>query len=134
MSSSPYWILQYGENNWELTELQIFPAPEKTVPEDCISENEKATAAWTFRNNKRSGATTNTLSASKCLYLAVRVNDSVYGVFGIVIDKVPLDSFENSVVLSIIGELAWRTCATSRKRRMRRCLRKTSNYGQTCCA
>ena len=99
-------VIFYGENNGELTQPQIFPAPEKTVPEDCVSANEKATAAWTFRNNKRSGATTNTLSASKCLYLAVRVNDSVYGVFGIVIDKTPLDSFENSVVLSIIGELA----------------------------
>ncbi|MCI5668748.1 MAG: sensor histidine kinase KdpD [Oscillospiraceae bacterium] len=99
-------VIFYGENNGELAKPQIFPAPEKTVPEDCVSANEKATAAWTFRNNKRSGATTNTLSASKCLYLAVRVNDSVYGVFGIVIDKTPLDSFENSVVLSIIGELA----------------------------
>lgn len=99
-------VIFYGENNGELAEPQIFPAPEKTVPEDCVSANEKATAAWTFRNNKRSGATTNTLSASNCLYLAVRVNDSVYGVFGIVIDKTPLDSFENSVVLSIIGELA----------------------------
>lgn len=99
-------VIFYSENNGELAEPQIFPAPGKTAPEDCVSANEKATVAWTFRNNKRSGATTNTLSASNCLYLAVRVNDSVYGVFGIVIDKTPLDSFENSVVLSIIGELA----------------------------
>ena len=99
-------VIFYGENNGELAEPQIFPAAEKTVPEECVSANEKATAAWTFRNNKRSGATTDTLSASTCLYLAVRVNDSVYGVFGIVIEKTPLDSFENSVVLSIIGELA----------------------------
>ncbi|MGN0651172.1 MAG: DUF4118 domain-containing protein [Oscillospiraceae bacterium] len=99
-------VIFYGESNGELDRPQIFPAADKTVSEDCVSANEKASAAWTFRNNKRSGATTNTLSDSKCLYLAVRVNDSVYGVFGIVIEKTPLDSFENSVVLSIIGELA----------------------------
>lgn len=98
-------VIFYGENNGELSEPQIFPI-DNNVPDECVSANEKATAAWTFRNNKRSGATTDTLSASKCLYLAVRVNDSVYGVFGIVIEKTPLDSFENSIVLSIIGELA----------------------------
>lgn len=99
-------VVFYSESSGKLAEPQIFPAANKTVPAECISSEEKAAAAWTFRNNKRSGATTNTLSESKCLYLAVRVNDSVYGVFGIVIEKTPLDSFENSVVLSIIGELA----------------------------
>lgn len=99
-------IVFYGEENGELGEPQTFSVSGEGISEEYISPNEKATAVWTFRNNKRSGATTNTLSASKCLYLAVRINSSVYGVFGIVISGEPLDSFENSVVLSIIGELA----------------------------
>ena len=99
-------IVFYGEENGELGEPQTFSVSAEEISEEYISPNEKATAVWTFRNNKRSGATTNTLSASKCLYLAVRVNNSVYGVFGIVISGEPLDSFENSVVLSVIGELA----------------------------
>lgn len=99
-------VIFYGENAGELSEPQIFAASGKQVTEDFVSAEEKAAAEWTFRNNKHSGATTNTLPDSKCLYLAVRVNDSVYGVFGIVIEKIPLDSFENSFVLSIIGELA----------------------------
>lgn len=99
-------IVFYGEENGELGEPQTFSVSGEKISEEYISPNEKATAVWTFRNNKRSGATTNTLSASKCLYLAVRINSSVYGVFGIVISGEPLDSFENSVVLSIIGELA----------------------------
>ncbi|MEG1782501.1 MAG: ATP-binding protein, partial [Oscillospiraceae bacterium] len=40
------------------------------------------------------------------LYLAVRVNEVVYGVVGIVINGEPLRSFENSIVLSILGECA----------------------------
>lgn len=71
-----------------------------------ITENEKATAQWVFRNNKHAGATTDTLANAKCLYLAVRSGSSVYGVVGISMDKIPLDSFENSVTLSIMGECA----------------------------
>lgn len=71
-----------------------------------ITENEKATAQWVFRNNKHAGATTDTLANAKCLYLAVRSGNRVYGVVGISMDKIPLDSFENSVTLSILGECA----------------------------
>ena len=72
----------------------------------CISDNERAVATWVWKNNKRAGATTNTLSNAKCLYHAVRVNDVVYGVVGIVMQESDLDSFENSIVLSILGECA----------------------------
>lgn len=82
------------------------PETEKFKIQDYISENEKAVAAWVLKNNKHAGATTGTLSNAKCLYLAVRVNDRVYGVVGIVIDEQPLDAFENSILLSIIGECA----------------------------
>ena len=71
-----------------------------------VSGNERAVANWAFKNNKHAGATTSTLPNSRCLYLAVRVNEDVYGVVGIPIDHKPLDAFENSIVLSIIGECA----------------------------
>ena len=74
--------------------------------DDIISENEKAVAAWVYKNNKHAGATTDTLSNAKCLYLSIRVNHNVYGVVGIVIDSSPLETFENSIVLSILGECA----------------------------
>ena len=73
---------------------------------DLISENEKAVAMWAYQNNKHAGATTGTLANAKCLYLAIRVNHQVYGVVGIAMDEIPLDSFENSVLLSILGECA----------------------------
>ena len=83
----------------------IFSVTEENL-ESCISENEKAIAGWVLKNNKRAGATTGTLSNAKCLYLAVRSNSMVYGVVGIVMGEIPLDPFENSILLSILGECA----------------------------
>lgn len=99
-------IVFYAAENERLAEPIIFPAAYHNQDEDYITENEKAVAAWVYKNNKHAGATTNTLSNAKCLYLAIRVNSSVYGVVGIVAGGAPLDSFENSIVLSILGECA----------------------------
>lgn len=52
------------------------------------------------------GADTDTLSDAKCLYLSIRTSSEVYGVIGIVIHEKELDSFENSILLSILGECA----------------------------
>lgn len=88
----------------ELGEARIFRATEEG--EGFLSENEKAVAAWVLKNNKRAGATTETLGSAECLYLSIRINEEVYGVVGIRIGEIPLDSFENSVLLSILGECA----------------------------
>ncbi|WP_138295760.1 MULTISPECIES: sensor histidine kinase KdpD [unclassified Clostridium] len=69
-------------------------------------DNERAVANWVFKNNKHAGATTNTLGGAQCLYLAVRVNDKVYAVVGIAVGAEALDAFENSIMLSILGECA----------------------------
>lgn len=74
--------------------------------EAYISESEKAVAAWVLKNNKHAGATTDTLSSAKCLYLSIRVKDHVYGVVGIVVGEKGLDAFEKSILLSILGECA----------------------------
>ena len=72
--------------------------------ENYTSDSERAVAAWVLKNNKHAGATTDTLCSAKCLYLAVRVNDYVYGVAGIAAQESPLDAFEKSIVLSVLGE------------------------------
>lgn len=79
---------------------------DEKIDEIALSDHEKAVATWVYQNNKHAGATTDTLSNSKCLYLAIRVNDHVYGVIGIVINERLIDSFENSILLSILGECA----------------------------
>lgn len=99
-------IVFYTEENGTLATPKCYCAPEQTVHSDCITEHETAVAAWTFKNNKQAGATTDTLSSSQCLYLPVRIGSQVYGVAGIVIDRHPLELDENSIVLSILGECA----------------------------
>lgn len=72
-----------------------------------ITENEYAVATWVFNNSKHAGASTNTLSNAKCLYLALRTNLNVYGVMGIALEQnETLDTFEKSLVLSTLGECA----------------------------
>ena len=86
-------------------EPNVFRTPDSDHSE-LTDDREQAVAQWVLRNNKHAGATTDTFSHAKCLYLAIRVNQQVYGVVGISMKDVPLDSFENSVLLSILGECA----------------------------
>ncbi len=99
-------IVVYMEEKGALGEPKLFPAPGSGPDESCISEKEREVAHWTFQNNKHAGATTGTFSDAKCLYLAIRVQDNVYGVVGIAMDKTAPEAFENSILLSILGECA----------------------------
>ncbi len=130
-------IVFYPEKRGRLTEPHLFPAAEgEHSGGELLSENEQAVAAWTFQNNKHAGATTNTLSNAKCLYLAVRTSGAVYGVVGIVMDGEPLDSFENSIVLSILGEcaLALEKKKPPGKSRRQPCWPKMNSCGPICSA
>lgn len=89
-----------------LSEPKFFATDEGDVREEYLTEKEKAVAYWVLKNNKHAGATTDTLSDAKCLYLSIRTSNAVYGVIGIVINDKPLDSFENNILLSILGECA----------------------------
>ncbi len=97
-------IVVYFAEEDSLKSALVFPAQEDTCTKEYLTEEEKRVAQWALRNNEHAGATTNTLSNAKCLYLAIRVNDAVYGVVGIAIGEDSLDTFENSILLSILGE------------------------------
>lgn len=99
-------IVFYPVENNLLQEARVFSPNGHVLDESCLSASEKGVAQWVLKNNKHAGATTNTLSNAKCLYLAVRIGDRVYGVVGIVIGEQPLDAFDNSILLSILGECA----------------------------
>ena len=98
-------LVIYPLEGSSLAEPRVYRVPDSDLY-DLVSENEKAVASWVLKNNKHAGATTDTLSSAKCLYLSIRVNHQVYGVVGIAMNEIPLDSFENSVLLSILGECA----------------------------
>lgn len=99
-------IIIYPVQGDELETPRIFSVSDEPISEELTSDNERAVASWVLKNNKHAGATTDTLASAKCLYLSIRVNDHVYGVVGIVIADDPLDAFENSIMLSILGESA----------------------------
>ena len=84
----------------------LVTAGDETTDPEALSQSEAAVAAWAFKNNKHAGATTTTLPDAHCLYLAVRAKEHVFGVVGVVMGQTPLDAFENSTVLSILGESA----------------------------
>ncbi len=75
-------------------------------PPGAAFPGESAVAHWVFDHKKRAGATTDQYPRALGLYLAVRSGGAVYGVVGIHIGTRPLEPFENSVMLSILGESA----------------------------
>ena len=98
-------IVIYPSDGKELENPSVYQVADSEKSE-LVTKNEKAVAQWVFRYNKHAGATTDTLANARCRYLAIRSGSRVYGVVGIRMDEIPLDSFENSVVLSILGECA----------------------------
>ncbi len=99
-------IVFYPIKNDVLDEPLLFLISKDCEREYYLSEKEREVAQWVLQNNKHAGASTQTLSDARCLYLAVRINEVVYGVIGIAIEKEPLDAFDNSILLSILGECA----------------------------
>lgn len=88
----------------ETAELFLSDGNEGEIRE--ISETEKNVADWVLENNHQAGATTDTFPQAKFLYYAIRINDNIYGIIGIHINDNVLDSFESSILLSILGECA----------------------------
>ena len=97
-------LIVYPEQNGDLGSEQVFEI-DGEVPCNIFSAPEERDAAnWTFANKKRSGAGTDSYPDAKGLYLALRTGGGVFGVIGIDLSEKPLDAFENSVLLSILGE------------------------------
>lgn len=99
-------LIVYLSEQGELRSPKCFSCNGGEVRADYYSEQEKSVAAWVLKNNKHAGATTDTLSDSNCYYLSIRMNEQVYGVVGIPMGDRPIDTFENSLLLSMLGECA----------------------------
>ena len=99
-------IIVYRIQQEKLTASEIFLMDDTASTDRYTSEKEREVAQWVVTNNKRAGAGTETFSDSRCTYLSVRKGDQVYAVVGIATSDNPLDSFETSVLLSVLGECA----------------------------
>ncbi len=98
-------IVFFGRDGENLTAPRMFFAAEGPHPM-TDTEREIAAAQWVLTNNHAAGATTDTHSDARFLYLAVRLNERVYGVVGIDVGGQPLEAGEHGILLSILGECA----------------------------
>ena len=99
-------IIIYPVVNNNIGEANIFLSDGDEDEIKDIIIDEKEVAQWVLENNHQAGATTDTFSQAKFLYFAIRVNDKIYGIVGIHINEKAIDSFESSILLSILGECA----------------------------
>ncbi len=99
-------IIIYPVVNNDIGEANIFLSDGDEDEIKDIIIDEKEVAQWVLENNHQAGATTDIFSQAKFLYYAIRVNDKIYGVVGIHINEKAIDSFESSILLSILGECA----------------------------
>ena len=98
-------ITAYVVENGTLSGGKLF-SREKEDTEDFLIPEEQQIARRVYENRQRAGASTQHFPQAKCLYLAIRSGNSVYGVIGIPLQKETLDSFEYSILLSVINECA----------------------------
>ena len=89
-----------------LYQRESFSPGKKKSTEDFLTPEEQQIARWAYENRQRAGASTHHFPQAKCLYLAIRSGNNVYGVIGIPLQKETLDSFEYSILLSVINECA----------------------------
>ena len=99
-------IIIYPVVNNDIGEANIFLSDGDEDEIKDIIIDEKEVAQWVLENNHQAGATTDIFSQAEFLYYAIRVNDKIYGVVGIHINEKAIDSFESSILLSILGECA----------------------------
>ena len=98
-------ITAYVVENGTLSEGKLFSG-EKEDTEDFLIPEEQQIARWVCENRQHAGASTHHFPQAKCLYLAIRSGDNVYGVIGIPLQRETLDTFEYSILLSVINECA----------------------------
>ncbi len=98
----------------------VFPHGKKDCPEEGLeftgthytgepisSDKEaKEIAQWAFSNQQIAGFRTDHYSEAKAQYHPICLNDYCYGVIAIQLNRVPLEAFENSIMMSILGECA----------------------------
>lgn len=112
-------IVFYPIENKQLSKPKVFKANIQEDESLYLNPDEEAVATWAYRNNKHAGASTSTLPGAKCLYLALRCDDIVFGVIGIYLKNTTIDAFENNLLLAILteGAMALEKEASNRKKR-----------------
>lgn len=83
----------------------VYPAEQEKDFFRSMTAEEYGVADWVAKNNKRAGATTNTLANAQNLYLAVRGVQGVMGIVGVPAKGNPdLDIFEKNLMIALLNE------------------------------
>lgn len=100
-------IVAYVQENGELSEGSLFFHDDERKREgELLSPEEQYVARWAYENGQNAGATTNHFSSARCLYLVIKSEENVYGIIGIPLQKENLDSYESSILVSVLNECA----------------------------
>ena len=85
----------------------LFFEKKENAPSPVFRDDETRQAYdWTSAHSQRAGWGTRHFPASAYQFLAVRTGNGVYGIVGVSGEKGALDSFEENILLSLIGECA----------------------------
>jgi two-component system sensor histidine kinase KdpD len=98
-------VVVFENNGGALSEPRLYPRDNGPAPV-YDSEVELPAANWVLANNHAAGAGTDTMSNARYYYLAIRVNDRVYGVVGIEAEAALIEASEHGMLLSLLGETA----------------------------
>ena len=90
----------------DLGDCVIFTAARSGEQLPLQDRTEKEVAGWVFQNGRIAGSGAEQYGKAKALYHPIGINDHRYGVIGIQMNEKPLESFEYSVFMSILGECA----------------------------
>lgn len=77
-----------------------------TDTKDSPSEDYRQIVRWVINNNQKAGKGTGIYSDSSYVFLPICKNEKNYGAVGIFVGNNPIDSFDESIVVSVIGECA----------------------------
>ena len=77
-----------------------------TDTKDDPSKDYRQIVRWVINNNQKAGKGTGIDSDSSYVFLPICKNEKNYGAVGIFVGNNPIDSFDESIVVSVIGECA----------------------------
>ncbi len=99
-------VVFYSRGDDGLENGREFLASGSSDPVDPPDVNEKEIVEWVFSNQRSAGFRMEQYTTAKAQYHAVCLNGYCYGVIVIRLDRIPLEPFEYSIVISILGECA----------------------------
>lgn len=98
-------ILYSQGNGTKEIHFNVYPKEQEKEIYSFLNEEEYRAADWVVKNNKRAGATTNTFSHMRNLYMSVRGSQGVMGVVGIPCRYYPqMEVFEKNLMIAILNE------------------------------